>query len=179
MDACQGRCGGEPPVERRAPRVRGAGTGPLGPAVVRRTVARRTVAAAAGVAAAGLLAACAGNGGASATTDDDATGDAGATPGGALARVLLAEVPEGGGVVLAEPPVVVTQPEAGTFAAFGATCPHQGCPVTRVDASGIICPCHSSIFDIADGHVVGGPAQQGLPVLTATVEGDEIVVSGA
>lgn len=90
-------------------------------------------------------------------------------------RVPVADVPEGGGVVQGQ--VVVTQPEPGTYEAYDATCPHQGCAVNEVTEQEIICPCHGSAFDTADGAVVQGPATSGLTPKKATVEGDEVVVS--
>lgn len=130
------------------------------------TTTRRTaiglVAAAGG---AGTLAACGGDGG-------DAGGASG---GGEAVTVSVAEVPEGGGVVRDR--VVVTQPSAGEFKAFDATCPHQGCAVDTVTTEAIICPCHDSRFDPADGSVVQGPATEGLTAWTATVDGDVVSVS--
>jgi Rieske Fe-S protein len=76
--------------------------------------------------------------------------------------VAVASVPVGGGVVLDDRGVVVTQPVAGTFAAFGTTCPHQGCSVNAVADGTINCPCHGSRFHIADGSVAQGPAERGL-----------------
>lgn len=98
----------------------------------------------------------------------------GGSDGGPV-RVPVADVPEGGGVVQGE--VVVTQPEPGTYEAFDATCPHQGCAVNEVTEQEITCPCHGSTFDTADGEVVQGPATSGLTRMKATVEGDEVVVS--
>ncbi len=90
-------------------------------------------------------------------------------------RIPVADVPEGGG--LARDGVVVTQPSAGTFKAFDAECPHQGCGVSEVTAEAIVCPCHGSSFDPTSGDVTQGPATEGLATKKATVDGDEIVVS--
>jgi Rieske Fe-S protein len=48
------------------------------------------------------------------------------------AVATTAEIPVGGGAVLKDKKVVVTQPEAGTFKAFTAVCTHQGCIVQEV-----------------------------------------------
>jgi Rieske Fe-S protein len=72
-------------------------------------------------------------------------------------------VPVGGGVILPEHDVVITQPEPGAFAAFSATCPHQGCRVKAIAAGTINCFCHGSRFRIADGSVAGGPSPAPLP----------------
>ena len=89
--------------------------------------------------------------------------------------VAASDVPVGGGRVLAEQGVVVTQPEAGTFAAFGAVCPHQGCLVDQVTDAGITCPCHGSVFALADGAPLEGPATSGLEPRQVSVAGDRVV----
>ena len=88
-----------------------------------------------------------------------------------------ADVPVGGGLVLAAQGVVLTQPEAGTFKAFSATCTHQGCTVTEVVGGTINCPCHGSRFAIADGSVAAGPAPSPLPTKPITVEGDGVLLA--
>jgi Rieske Fe-S protein len=74
-------------------------------------------------------------------------------------------IPEGGGTVFRTHGVVITQPTAGVFLAFTATCTHQGCTVRAVAGGTINCFCHGSRFRIADGSVAGGPATQPLPRL--------------
>lgn len=101
--------------------------------------------------------------------------DAGSSGSGQDVRVPVADVPQGGGLV--RDGVVVTQPSEGTFVAFDATCPHQGCAVGDVTAKAIVCPCHGSEFDPSSGQMTQGPATDGLAEKTATVEGDEIVIS--
>lgn len=83
--------------------------------------------------------------------------------------VLTADVPEGGGVVIRPHSVVVTQPEAGTFRGFDMHCTHMGCPVDSVSDGCIRCPCHGSLFAVADGSVVGGPATRALAARTLDV----------
>jgi thiosulfate dehydrogenase [quinone] large subunit len=54
-------------------------------------------------------------------------------------------------------------PEAGTFAAFDAVCPHEGCIVAfSPQAERFICPCHGSEFNGKTGALVNGPAPRGL-----------------
>jgi nitrite reductase/ring-hydroxylating ferredoxin subunit len=72
----------------------------------------------------------------------------------------------------------VVQPTAGTFKAFSAICPHQGCAVGDITGGEIVCPCHGSRFKVSDGSVLNGPAAQGLTPMTATVQGGDVVVSG-
>ncbi len=94
-------------------------------------------------------------------------------------NVPAADVPVGGGTVLADEKVVVTQPAAGEFRAFSAVCTHQGCPVSTIADGTINCPCHGSRFSIEDGSVVHGPADQPLASLTARTDGDQVAVSGS
>ncbi|MFE9926794.1 Rieske (2Fe-2S) protein [Streptomyces sp. NPDC005774] len=154
--------------------------------------ARRTVVAAAG--AAGLavaLTACGGSDESSGSSADSAAtgggtdndeasgngsgGDSDAPAGAALAST--ADIPEGGGKVFADSEVVVTQPSAGEFKAFSATCTHQGCAVKSVADGVINCPCHNSNFSIADGSVQSGPATKPLPTVEITVSGDSITLA--
>ncbi|SCG54959.1 Rieske (2Fe-2S) protein [Micromonospora halophytica] len=104
-----------------------------------------------------------------------ASGRAAAPAGGAAAALAtVADIPIGGGRVFAAEGVVVTQPEAGTIKAFSAKCTHAGCTVSEVRERAIVCRCHNSAFDIADGAVKGGPARQPLPAAGVTVEGDSV-----
>lgn len=96
-------------------------------------------------------------------------------PGGA-ALAATGDVPVGGGVVLAAQGIVLTQPVAGTFKAFSATCTHQGCTVGEVSGGTINCPCHGSKFAVADGSVAAGPAPAPLPERAITVEASKIVL---
>jgi len=92
---------------------------------------------------------------------------------GATVLVAAADVPSGGGIIKGD--LVITQPQAGTFKAFGKVCPHAGCDVNKVDGGVIICPCHGSKFSIEDGSVTAGPAQKGLPETQVKKDGDNIV----
>ncbi|WP_233712179.1 Rieske (2Fe-2S) protein [Kribbella turkmenica] len=85
-----------------------------------------------------------------------------------------ADVPVGGGVIVGDAQVVVTQPTAGTFKAFTSVCTHQRCQVASVEGGTINCTCHGSKFDITDGSVVKDPAQQPLAPQRITVTGDSI-----
>ena len=99
--------------------------------------------------------------------------DSGDSSGGGQTLVAVADVPEGGGVIKGD--YVFTQPEKGTYKAFSKICTHQGCPVTKVDAGVITCPCHNSTFSIEDGAPTGGPATKPLPETKIKVDGDNIV----
>ncbi|MFF3874217.1 Rieske (2Fe-2S) protein [Streptomyces sp. NPDC001978] len=89
-----------------------------------------------------------------------------------LART--SDVPVGGGKVFAAEQVVVTQPVKGEFKAFSAICTHQNCTVATVANGMINCPCHSSLFHVADGSVAHGPAMQPLAPAHITVDGNSI-----
>ncbi|PWN03742.1 iron-sulfur protein [Nocardioides silvaticus] len=82
---------------------------------------------------------------------------------GSRALIRTNQVPVGGGVVIRNRRVVVTQPRAGRFRVFSAICTHQGCTVSHVADRRIVCPCHGSRYAITDGAVVAGPAPRPLP----------------
>ncbi len=136
-------------------------------------------------AAAGGLAACGGGsdetgspGGGDASGGSGASGGATASEGSSgQVAIQPSEVPVGGGTVLDDIKVVVTQPTDGDFKAFSAICTHQGCTVGGVADGKITCPCHGSQFDIATGAVVTGPATAGLETKTVTVGADGLTIS--
>ena len=131
-----------------------------------------------------LLAACGG------PSDGGATGG-GATQGGGTGgsapstqiQTLLAtkDVPVGGGVILGDQNVVITQPTKGTFRGFSATCTHQGCILASVAGGTINCGCHGSQFSISTGANVTGPMGEpagsvaALPKVGITVKGPNVV----
>lgn len=152
--------------------------------VRRRTLLRGAGLTGAAAVAAPILAACgsdepATTGASPEPTVADEPTDGGAGSGGdgkdAEVLVATADVPEGGGVILDDAEVVVTQPVAGEFVAFSSICTHQGCPVTEVANGTINCPCHGSQFSVEDGSVVGGPAPAPLPAVEVTVDGRSVV----
>jgi len=88
---------------------------------------------------------------------------------------LTSDVPVGGGKILADKKIVITQPRAGSFEAFAAVCTHQGCTVSGVSGGTINCPCHGSKFSITNGSVVTGPAASALAPVGIKVQGTSIV----
>ena len=88
---------------------------------------------------------------------------------------LTSDVPVGGGKILADKKIVITQPRAGSFEAFTAVCTHQGCTVSDVSGGTVNCPCHGSRFSIANGSVVTGPAASALAPVSIKVQGTSIV----
>jgi Rieske Fe-S protein len=145
---------------------------------------RATLAGAAGVP---LLAGCGGDSGTpSSTAPDSSTPTSTPTPTPSespeptksrkpVASLAAAgEVPVGGGLVLDDDGMVVTQPEKGEFRGFSSTCTHQGCAVASVEGGTINCPCHGSRFSIADGSVTAGPATAPLPEVAVKVTGGQV-----
>jgi nitrite reductase/ring-hydroxylating ferredoxin subunit len=128
---------------------------------------RRTVLCGVGVAGVAALAGCAGG-------DDEPKGLAPSLKGKEIAKT--ADVPVGGGKILADVKVVVTQPTQGTFKAFSAVCTHQGCLTGKVAGGLVQCPCHGSEFKITDGSVARGPASRPLQEYSVQVKGDGIVL---
>ena len=64
-------------------------------------------------------------------------------------------------------PGIVFHTTAGNFVAYDSVCPHAGCQVGwSKGASLMVCPCHGSTFEVANGSVVNGPASSGLTPLT-------------
>jgi Rieske Fe-S protein len=159
-------------------------------------ISRRNALAGAGLLGVGLpvLAACGDDSGdtggsATETSDRPETGSSSATPteessateeSGATEQpeveglVAAADVPVGGGVILADAKLVVTQPAKGEFKAFSSTCTHRGCRVAKVTET-IDCRCHGSMFSLEDGSVQGGPAPAPLPETPVKVRRGEVV----
>lgn len=127
---------------------------------------RRTVMIGSVVGGAGLLAACS-----TSTVSNPSTGAA--TASGPLGAT--ADVPVGGAALYPDQAVIVTQATAGEFAAFSDVCPHQGCAVSQIEGAELVCPCHSSRFDL-EGAVLSGPAQSGLTSVPVSVEGDQLTL---
>jgi nitrite reductase/ring-hydroxylating ferredoxin subunit len=129
-----------------------------------------------GLGALGVAVALAGCAGA-----DDGTGggSTGGSPTAAAGDALVktADVPVGGGVILTEQKIVVTQPTEGEFKAFTAVCTHQGFLVTSVADGVIMCNHHGSQYSAETGEVEGGPAPAALAEVAVRVEGDEVVAA--
>jgi nitrite reductase/ring-hydroxylating ferredoxin subunit len=87
------------------------------------------------------------------------------------------KIPVGGGVIYEAAKVVVTQPTAGEYKAFGAICTHQTCLLADVSAGFINCACHGSKFSITDGSAVKPPAVDPLPAKKVSVSGGKVYVS--
>ncbi|MGF7234752.1 MAG: Rieske (2Fe-2S) protein [Frankia sp.] len=99
--------------------------------------------------------------------------------GGASGRRLAAvsDVPTGSGVIIADAQIVLTRDASGAIQGLSAVCTHQGCAVSSVEGTTIICPCHGSRFDTRTGRPTHGPATTPLPRVQVTVR-DSVVFSG-
>ncbi|MCC5575989.1 MULTISPECIES: Rieske (2Fe-2S) protein [Microtetraspora] len=99
-------------------------------------------------------------------------------PPGIKGKVIakVAEVPVGGGTVIKDWKIILTQPSEGVFKAFTANCPHKGCLVGRFEGKAVECPCHGSTFAIDTGACLSGPAGAPLKEFPLKVEGDGIVI---
>jgi Rieske Fe-S protein len=135
------------------------------------------VAAVGAVGAAGLLAACGGDTSTPAGAGPTTTNPVAPPPPPSPEVMHTTDIPVGGGMVYKNANVVVTQPKAGEFKAFDATCRHLGCQVASVRDGKINCPCHGSQYNIADGSVAHGPATSGLPEKHVIIAADTITVS--
>jgi Rieske Fe-S protein len=89
----------------------------------------------------------------------------------------VADLPEGGGIVLDDQHVVLVR-EGGQVHGLSATCTHQGCTVGPVADGRISCPCHGSVFDAATGDVVTGPASSPLPAVPVEVRDGDVYLTG-
>jgi nitrite reductase/ring-hydroxylating ferredoxin subunit len=139
-----------------------------------------------GLGALGVAAVLAGCGGGD---EPSGTGPTGSTTGGSTGGTgngtgsnptplaSTSEVPVGGGIILPDEKVVLTQPTQGEFKAYSAICKHQGFDVTRVEGGEIICDVHGSRYDLATGEVTSPPAPAPLDEVAITVEGDRILAA--
>lgn len=66
----------------------------------------------------------------------------------------------------------------GDFFAFSDICTHRQCNLSGSDLDGttIECECHGSVFDVATGEVLEGPATEPVDTYEVRVEGDDLQV---
>lgn len=75
--------------------------------------------------------------------------------------------------------VLVTKTPAGVVSAISNVCGHAGGPLNQgeFDSEGCVkCPWHGSVFRLADGHVVHGPATGHQPRYEVRSEGGRLLV---
>ena len=67
---------------------------------------------------------------------------------------------------------------AGAWNAVETWCTHAECPLSDgwVEAAAIRCPCHGSLFDLATGDVIEGPAEEPVRVFPTRVTGDRVEI---
>ena len=97
--------------------------------------------------------------------------------GAADAQTLLIRVRPGS---LNLPPERMAGVPEGTHVAYSKICTHAGCPVGlyRAESQSLICPCHQSQFDVANGgKPFFGPAARPLPQLPLGVDEEGILVA--
>ncbi len=97
--------------------------------------------------------------------------------GASDAQTLLIRVRPGS---LKLPPDRLAGVPEGTHVAYSKLCTHAGCPVGlyRAESQSLICPCHQSQFDVADGaKPFFGPAARPLPQLPLGVDDEGILVA--
>jgi nitrite reductase/ring-hydroxylating ferredoxin subunit len=127
------------------------------------------------LAIAGAVAACGGGESSSGASPAPTS----AAPDGLAGKPLAstADVPVGGGKIMADDHVVLTQPSQGAFKAFSSTCTHQGCTLGEVTNGSITCPCHGSAFSAENGSVKHGPATKPLPQYQVKVNGTSLTLA--
>lgn len=76
---------------------------------------------------------------------------------------------------------VVLVKQGGAIYALHDTCVHAGCSLSggTVEGRSIICPCHGSQYDLADGSVIHGPATMPEPHFDVRVQNGTIEVKQA
>jgi ubiquinol-cytochrome c reductase iron-sulfur subunit len=97
--------------------------------------------------------------------------------GAADAQALLIHVRPGS---LRLPPDRMAGVPEGTHIAYSKICTHAGCPVGlyRAESQSLLCPCHQSQFDVADGgKPFFGPAARPLPQLPLGVDEQRVLIA--
>jgi cytochrome b6-f complex iron-sulfur subunit len=128
------------------------------------------------VAPGALIAACSDSGGGS----DSAGGNGGDSGGSSGGTTALADIPDGGGLIVDNPnggkALLVRKGQEVT--GYNASCTHMG-TIVGVPKNGVTtCPNHGSKFDVAGGgKVVNGPATKPLKKVDVQVKGDQVTIA--
>ncbi len=101
-----------------------------------------------------------------------ASGTAGAAPLAKLSSIKIGEAVSATGPDGSK--IIISRPTATTVAAFSAICTHQGCTVAPAGKE-LDCPCHGSVYNVATGEVIQGPAPRALPKVNVTLSGDNVI----
>jgi Rieske Fe-S protein len=123
-----------------------------------------------------LVTACAASepsGGSKAPTDGGNTAPGGSESG----LTTLANVPDGGGVIVDNPDggMLLVVRNGDQVKAFNAACTHMGTTIETPKDGVATCPNHGSLFSSATGAVEKGPATQPLAAVSVKVDGDKVV----
>lgn len=137
------------------------------------TTRRQVLAGAAGASAALVLAACGSGEDTQVPVAQPAAAQAAPAPA-VLRFAKTSDIPVNGGKIFPDQNVIVTQPTAGQFKAFSATCTHKGCALASIEKDVIVCKCHGARFAVADGSVQKGPATSPLRPMNIRVDGGAI-----
>ena len=73
--------------------------------------------------------------------------------------------------------VLITQPKKGVFRAFDPTCTHQGCQLSGLNGTNLICTCHNGMFNIDSGAPTGGPVNTALTKIKIAVSGTSVKIT--
>lgn len=128
-----------------------------------------------------VLAACGANSDtATEDTPDDVAAEAPAALEEGFARIATVAEVDAAPVLdqdsLAEPVLVLRDPDTAALVALNPTCTHRGCTV-EVDgaANELSCACHGARFKF-DGSVANGPAAEPLPVYEVKEDAGMVLV---
>lgn len=111
--------------------------------------------------------------------DTTGTGSAGSGNSSSSALAKLADVPDGGGLIVDNPNggVILLARTGNDVKAYNAACTHQGTAVEAPVDGIATCPNHGSEFSTTDGSVKKGPATKALATVNVSVSGDQIVLA--
>lgn len=99
--------------------------------------------------------------------------------GGAGGTAALADIPDGGGLVVDNPAggKALLVRNGQDVIAYNASCTHMG-SIIGVPKDGVsTCPNHGSKFKMDDGSVVNGPATKPLEKLEVQVTGGQVTLA--
>jgi len=87
-------------------------------------------------------------------------------------EIAKTDVPVGSAVILDK--FIIAQPTSGQYVAYSSVCPHQQKKITKVEGETVKCTAHGSVFNIADGSLVSGPAVTGMREVEVIDAGDKV-----
>ncbi|MBI1353135.1 MAG: Rieske 2Fe-2S domain-containing protein [Acidobacteria bacterium] len=106
-----------------------------------------------------------------------------AAEAGAVTQISIPktdEPPAGSALMLqfgARPAMLIHHAD-GSLVCFDAVCTHLGCTVQfEPDQKRIFCACHSGVYDMRTGQVVGGPPPRSLGVYHVEATDGDIIIS--